>query len=297
MSELSDNENQNNIIEENKYNDINNINKSELNLEKEKMNIEYLKQCLMKIKNKENNEEDSEFLNKKIKLEESEENKIDNQTENEKSEEFEENEEEEDENYSINLQKDDDSDIDKSKTDENLINIYKRRQINETLKKQKTKNYNKSNAKTIQKRRKYYIHQLLQRWWYALPPWPPNNYDTSQKLEENKLRLVQKENWKKEIDINSDNYKKCVELPGYKYVYITKEGKIFDFRPEEGKPSYNNLMKLSDIDLHQYIVTALKNQLNDLEKKNYYSEVKLKNDIKNQLKIAKRNLINLKRNK
>jgi len=90
-----------------------------------------------------------------------------------------------------------------------------------------------------------------------------------------------------------DDFQKCIELPGYKYVYITKEGKIYDFRPQEGKPSFNNLMKLNDIELHQYIIKALKNQLNELEKRNYISEKKLRIDIKSQLEIAKNNLTNL----
>ena len=247
-------------------------------------NIELIKEKLLKLKN-----EDNDI------------NNLNNIIEKDKEETIELKEDEDDDfsfSNKIDLNSESESEKEKEKEDNSkIINIYKRHYENKSTMKKKINFYKKSNKKTILKRKEYYVHQLLQRWWYALPPWPPNNYDTSQKLEENKLRLVQEENWKKEIDINSDNYKKCVELPGYKYVYITKEGKIFDFRPEEGKPSYNNLMKLSDIDLHQYIVTALKNQLNDLEKKNYYSEVKLKNDIKNQLKIAKRNLINLKRNK
>ena len=111
------------------------------------------------------------------------------------------------------------------------------------------------------------------------------------------MRLVEEKNWKKEVEINSDDFKKCVELPGFKYVYMTKEGKIYDFRPQEGKPSFNNLMKLTDIELHQYIVKALKNQLDELEKKQFYSEKNLRTDIKNQLKIAKNNLSILKRKK
>ncbi len=242
--------------------------------------------------------QDIELIKTLLKIK-TDENKINNEIKEDYSEEKSIELEEEDEDYSLTekINSDSYSEKEEEKDDSKIINIYKRHYETQSTMKKKVSIYKKSNKRTILKRKRYYVHQLLQRWWYALPPWPPNNYDTSQKLEENKLRLVQEENQKKEIDINSDNYKKCVELPGYKYVYITKEGKIFDFRPEEGKPSYNNLMKLSDIDLHQYIVTALKNQLNDLEKKNYYSEVKLKNDIKNQLKIAKRNLINLKRNK
>ena len=163
--------------------------------------------------------------------------------------------------------------------------------------KKKVKFYKKSNKRTILKRKKYYVHQLLQRWWYALPPWPPDNYDTSEKLRENKLRLVEEKNWKKEVEINSDDFKKCLELPGYKYVYITKDGKIYDFRPEKDKPSFNNLMKLDNIELHQYLVNALKKQLEELEKRNFINEKNLRINVKNQLKIAKINLANIKKEK
>ena len=200
---------------------------------------------------------------------------------------------EEDEDYSISKE----SDSEKEKDNSKIINIYKRRYDTPSSMKKKVNIYKRSNKITILKRKKYYVHQLLQRWWYALPLWPPENYDTSEKLKENKLRLVEEKNWKKEVEINSDDFKKCVELPGFKYVYITKEGKIYDFRPQEGKPSFNNLMKLNDIELHQYIVKALKNQLDELEKKQFYSEKNLRTDIKNQLKIARNNLSILKRKK
>ena len=207
--------------------------------------------------------------------------------------------EEEDEDYTISLKEKENtqnSDIEEEeeKDNSNIINIYKRHYDTPSSMKKKVNFYKKSNKRTILKRKKYFVHQLLQRWWYALPPWPPHDYDPSEKLKSHKLRLVNEKNWKKEVEVNSDNYKKCVELPGYKYVYVTKEGKVYDFRPEDGKPSFNNLMKLNDIELHQYIVKALQNQLNDLQKKNFFSEKELKMDIKRQLKIAKNNLSNLK---
>ena len=148
----------------------------------------------------------------------------------------------------------------------------------------------RGNKRTIIKRKKYYIYQLLQRWWYALPKWPPDDYDTKELLTKNKLRLVEGKNWKKETDINSDDFQKCIELPGYKYVYFTKDGKIFDFRPEKGKPSFNNLMKLNNIEIHQHLVNALKKQLEELEKRNNINELKLIKQISNQLKIEKLNL-------
>ena len=224
------------------------------------------------------------------------ENKINNEIEDDNEEQIIELEEEEDEDYSITekINSDSVSEKEKEKDDLKIINIYKRHYETQSTMKKKVSIYKKSNKRTILKRKKYYVHQLLQRWWYALPQWPPEILDVSEKLKENKLRLVEQKNWKKEVELNSDDYIKCIELPGYKYVYITKEGKIYDFRPQEGKPSFNNLMKLNDIELHQYIVKALKNQLNDLEKKNFFSEKKLRNDIRYQLKIAKNNLSNLK---
>ena len=239
-------------------------------------NIELIKEKLLKLKNEDNDIND-----------------INNVIENDKEETIE-LKEDEDDDFSFSNKIDLNSESEKEKEDNSkIINIYKRHYENKSTMKKKINFYKKSNKKTILKRKEYYVHQLLQRWWYALPPWPPENLDINDKLKENKLRLVEEKNWKKEVSINSDDFQKCIELPGYKYVYITKEGKIYDFRPQEGKPSFNNLMKLNDIELHQYIIKALKNQLNELEKRNYISEKKLRNDIKSQLEIAKNNLSNL----
>ena len=239
-------------------------------------NIELIKKNLLKLKN-----EDITI------------NTINKEIENDKEESIELKEDNEDEDFSCSKQIDLNSESEKEENNSKIINIYKRHYETQSTMKKKVNFYKKSNKKTILKRKKYYVHQLLQRWWYALPPWPPENLDINDKLRENKLRLVEEKNWKKEVELNSDDFKKCIELPGYKYVYITKEGKIYDFRPQEGKPSFNNLIKLNDIELHQYIIKALKNQLIDLEKRNYISEKKLRNDIKYQLEIAKNNLANL----
>ena len=212
-------------------------------------NIELIKKNLLKLKN-----EDITI------------NTINKEIENDKEESIELKEDNEDEDFSCSKQIDLNSESEKEEDNSNIINIYKRHYETQSTMKKKVNFYKKSNKKTILKRKKYYVHQLLQRWWYALPAWPPLDWDPTQKLRENKLRLVEEKNWKKEVELNSDNFEKCVELPGFKYVYVTKEGKVYDFRPEEGKPSFNNLMKLDDIELHQNIVKALQNQLNDLNK-------------------------------
>ena len=162
-------------------------------------------------------------------------------------------------------------------------------------KKEKKEKENLSSKKTILKPKGSLVNDLLKRWWYALPSWPPENYDTSKKLKENKLRLVKIIDWKKEPKLDKDNYEKCYELPGYKYVYLNTDGKVFDFRPEEGKPSYNNLKKLSDLKLYEYLVKAYKNQLEELEKRNSVLEKDLRNNIKEKLDKVERNLARLKK--
>ena len=268
-----------------KNNIINTIQKEET-IDSKGINYDLIKNCLMRIKSEKNNIIDDNIIN----LEEEENNKEEEEIEEENN-----GEEEEDEEYSkSNSVSDSNSDIEKKNSKLKLINKYRRHYDTESAFKKKVASYKKSNKRTILKRKKYYVYQLLKRWWYALPPWPPENIDVSEKLKKNKLRLIEEKNWKKEVEINSDDFKKCIELPGYKYVYITKEGKVYDFRPEEGKPSFNNLMKLNDIELHQYIVKGLKAQLDILNKKNFNSEKNLRNQIKNKLKIAQTNLNILK---
>jgi hypothetical protein len=83
----------------------------------------------------------------------------------------------------------------------------------------------------------------LRRWWFAIPEWPHKDFDYLKKLEEKKLRRVDKVTWK--FSPNTDNeYKKCVEMDGFRGVFVDYLGKVHDCRPEEGKPSYNNFMKM-----------------------------------------------------
>ena len=128
-----------------------------------------------------------------------------------------------------------------------------------------------------------------------MPIWPPENYDTTEKLKENKLRVVKIGDWKKEPKLNKDNFEKCLELPGYKYVYLNTNGKVFDLRPEEGKPSYNNLIKLPDDKLYGYLTKALKAQLEELEKRNSVLENDLRKKIKEKLDKAERNYARYKK--
>ena len=74
-----------------------------------------------------------------------------------------------------------------------------------------------------------------------MPKWPPENYNCEEKLRNNKLRVVNLIDWKKEPKYDDfNNFEKCFELPGFKYVYCNSNGKLYDFRPEENKENNNN---------------------------------------------------------
>ena len=184
------------------------------------------------------------------------------------------------------------SSLKKSQTKKKII--HKKEVKKKEIKKEKRESGSSSTKKIVLKPKGKLVYELLERWWYALPSWPPENYDVSEKMKDNKLRLIKITDWKKEPKVDKDNFEKCMELPGFKYVYLTTDGKVFDFRPEEGKPSYNNLIKLPDVKLHEYLVKAYKGQLEELEKRNSILEKDLRINIKEKLEKEERNLARCK---
>jgi hypothetical protein len=57
------------------------------------------------------------------------------------------------------------------------------------------------------------------------------------------LRIVDRSEWKFEPDTDDKGNRKVTEMEGFKYVFVDSSGKIYDLRPVENKPSYNNFMK------------------------------------------------------
>jgi hypothetical protein len=130
------------------------------------------------------------------------------------------------------------------------------------------------------------VYQLLKRWWYALPKWPPENYDPTPKLNEHKLRVVQLSEYKKEPNIDENNFIKCFEMPGFKYEYVDYNGKTYDLRPQENKPSFNALMKLSEAKLSELIVTSITKQIEEAKSISTSESQGLLKALQNELKSA-----------
>lgn len=56
------------------------------------------------------------------------------------------------------------------------------------------------------------IYDVLKRWWYALPDWPPANYDYQPSLEANKLRLISKQKFRIAPDLDDKGTHKLTKI-------------------------------------------------------------------------------------
>ena len=103
------------------------------------------------------------------------------------------------------------------------------------------------------------------RWWYALPEWPPKNFDYQPKLKESKLRKVNPERFNFESEYDSNGNLKVWEVDHYPGIFQDSKGKLYDMRPMENWPSINNLMKKEVKELQQLAYKAMQEQLKILE--------------------------------
>lgn len=150
-------------------------------------------------------------------------------------------------------------------------------------------------SKIVLKTKSSLIHQLLTRWWYVLPHWPPEDFDPKTFLQENKLRLIALSDWKKEVNVDENNFIKCTELPGFKFVYVDYLGKTHDFRPKENKPCYNSFKAMPEKKLYELTIKAYKAQIDDLTKNtNIDNDKELLKEITDELSSLEKNYNKIK---
>ncbi|KAF4692258.1 hypothetical protein FOZ60_013795 [Perkinsus olseni] len=108
------------------------------------------------------------------------------------------------------------------------------------------------------------VSEVLCRWWYAMPPWPPANFDYEKELARQGFRVVGLQDWEEEDDIDQEGRGKVYPLAQFPGVYRAYDRRMIDVRPNEGKPSFNNLMSLTTEKLKALLKEAIKNQLAEL---------------------------------
>jgi glycosylphosphatidylinositol transamidase (GPIT) subunit GPI8 len=96
--------------------------------------------------------------------------------------------------------------------------------------------------------------------------------------------------------LTDKGFKKCIELDGYRFVFVDYLGKIHDLRPRDSIPSFNNFAKKPEKELYQLLIKALKNQIEELEKGEKYSEedIEIIGSLKDELDQAESNYARIK---
>lgn len=67
------------------------------------------------------------------------------------------------------------------------------------------------------------IAQVLSRWWYVLPPWPPENFNFDEELEKRKLKRMGFDQWEEADDVDENGFRKVYEIsyfPGISAISI-----------------------------------------------------------------------------
>jgi len=129
------------------------------------------------------------------------------------------------------------------------------------------------------------VADLLCRWWYVMPDWPPADYDYNPRLAKENLRLVSLDKWEDEPDLDSQGRLKCYALTQYKGLYRDAKQQLRDLRPIEGKPSFNQFVKKSEKELITLLVQAINKQIEILSNSSERNTEPLVAELKDKLKV------------
>lgn len=131
------------------------------------------------------------------------------------------------------------------------------------------------------------VAELLCRWWYALPMWPPVDeayYEAE--LARRNLRKVSIQKWEWVAEQDEKGRRKVYELSQFKGLFRTSAGDIVDTRPKDTCPCFSNYMKKELHELYDLIVKAYEGQLKDL-KTSKYNEERFTKEVELSLKKAR----------
>jgi len=132
------------------------------------------------------------------------------------------------------------------------------------------------------------VAELLCRWWYVLPDWPPKDPEFYEaELTKQNYRRVDINNWEWVPEVDDRGRKKVYELQQYRGVYRDSLGGEVDLRPRDSCPCQNNLMKKDLPDLYQMLVAAYENQVKDIENSPYSATANARHKIEIMGQLAR----------
>ena len=114
--------------------------------------------------------------------------------------------------------------------------------------------------------KEHLVDEFSVRWFYALPAWPPANFDYDTVLHTLGLRRVDYKNFKAEIDVDPDTgMRKVYELDTFPGNFKDSQNKVYDARPRESSPCLSNFNRMEVQVLQRNLLKAYEGQLHALE--------------------------------
>lgn len=130
------------------------------------------------------------------------------------------------------------------------------------------------------------VAEILCRWWYALPPWPPaDEAYYEEELKKRSLRKVTIQAWEWVPEFDAKGLRKVYGLAQYRGLYRSATGELVDVRPQATCPCFTNFMKKDMPELADLLVTAYEGQLKALQEAG--GDKKLEQEIQAQLTKAR----------
>ncbi|CAD7966903.1 unnamed protein product [Amoebophrya sp. A120] len=130
------------------------------------------------------------------------------------------------------------------------------------------------------------ISDILSRWWYVFPQWPPPDFDYSRALRKQGLREVPIPEFLNAPEIDPQTQlKKVYQLGNFRGLFRDSNNHMHDMRPKDSCPSYVNLAKRPWQELCQFAVRAVENQMIALKQEKGAKWEKVYADLQEKLKV------------
>ena len=111
------------------------------------------------------------------------------------------------------------------------------------------------------------VDEFAKRWWYALPAWPPENFDYDMALRKVGMRQVDPCEFRSAPEYDpSSKLKKVYPIDYYEGIFRDTEGNTYDLRPKESMPCLTNFQRKPINELRNLLMMAYMNQKKELER-------------------------------
>lgn len=119
--------------------------------------------------------------------------------------------------------------------------------------------------KTLRNAKEVVVAELLCRWWYVFPDWPPDDKEYYlKKLDSLGYRQVSIQEWEW-VPEEENGKKKAYPMSQFRGCFRTQDGALVDCRPRDTCPCYTNMMQKDMTTLLGFLVKAYEKQLAELQ--------------------------------